>query len=315
MSALETAPTAPLKDVEWRVDGKPSGAKARFVPYLNAPTVASLLDQWVGAANWSDRYEPVAQGKGLWCHLSVRAGAEWVTKTDIGVPSNFEGEKGQVSDAFKRVACLKWGVGRNVYDLPTLWAPCRVDAKGNAWPNDETLPHIQKQLKALGFDASGGTVAAYHDDPEPTDRESGGASDRKEEGEAGTSRLDPAPPTANTPALATFDTHNVIRADARKLEGEQRTRFEAWWRQQELPSIKDKDALTEAQGEMVLSFLDELQEQRERRSERAAQVLAESGMSEADALAARAQAMADKKRPPVGGQDAAAGEREEVKTG
>lgn len=167
MTALGTAPDAPLAAVEWRVDGKPQGAKARFVPYLNAPTVARLLDQWVGAGNWKDDYEP-AVGKGLWAVVSVRVGDEWVSKKDIGVPSNFEGEKGQVSDAFKRAACLKWGVGRNVYDLPTLWAPCRVDQKGNAWPTDDTLPHITKQLKALGIEADGGTVAAYHDDETPS---------------------------------------------------------------------------------------------------------------------------------------------------
>lgn len=167
MTTLTQAPDAPLSAVEWRVDGKPSGAKARFVPYLNAPTVARLLDQWVGAANWKDDYEPAA-GKGLWAVVSIRVEDEWVPKKDIGVPSNFEGEKGQVSDAFKRAACLKWGVGRNVYDLPTLWAPCRVDQKGNAWPTDDTLPHITKQLKALGIEANGGTVAAYHDDETPS---------------------------------------------------------------------------------------------------------------------------------------------------
>ena len=297
--SLLIAPDAPLKDVEWRVDGRPSGAKARFVPYLNAPTVARLLDLWVGPENWRDEYEP-APGKGLWCHLSVRVKdvintatgssvSDWVTKTDIGVPSNFEGEKGQVSDAFKRAACLKWGVGRNVYDLPTLWAPCRVDPKGNAWPNDETLPHIQKQLKALGFEAAGGTVAAYHD--EPDENEGGGAVDREAAGAS--------PVRETTPALASFDQHDWLRKEMKNLSAEDAKKVKDWWAQHSLPSIKDKDALTLGQLELVASYLVELAEERER------EVPVDN---DARRLAERAAAMAAKKAAPKGPADRAAGD-------
>lgn len=167
---MNTGPKVPLADVKWRVDGKPNDAKnsVRYVPYMDATTVAALLDEWVGPCNWRDEYES-APGKGLYCHLSVRDpdGGDWVTKTDIGVPSNFEGEKGEVSDAFKRVATIKWGVGRNVYHLPTMWAACRVDQKGNAWPTDRTIPEIIQKLKSSGYDDAAAAEATTGQDNSP----------------------------------------------------------------------------------------------------------------------------------------------------
>lgn len=173
---LGSAPAAPLKEVEWRVDGKPveeqgKDPRCRFVPYLDAVIIATLLDQWVGPENWVDTYETmtVAGKEAMWCRLSIRVGDEWVTKTDIGVPSSFEPQKGAVSDAFKRAACLKWGVGRNVYDLPTLWAPCRTftTPKGvQGVANKNTLPALLAQLKDRGFDDAAGKVR----EEEPVDQ-------------------------------------------------------------------------------------------------------------------------------------------------
>lgn len=173
----------PLDQVEWRVDSEPYDRNGRtvcrWVPYLNAPIVARLLDEWVGPDGWSDRYEPgqLAGKEVLWCHLDVGG----VVKSDVGVASNTEAQKGMVSDAFKRAACLKWGVGRNVYDLPTLFAPCNArEGKGGkrvAYANDQTLPDLLRQLKARGFNVDGGRVqdeAAQRDDaPEGVNPQTG----------------------------------------------------------------------------------------------------------------------------------------------
>lgn len=167
--SLSMAPSAPLEDVEWRVDGKPYENRSRFVAYVSAATVARLMDQWLGPENWSDDYERDEGSKGMWCTIRVNADDdEWIPKRDIGVPSNFEAEKGTVSDAFKRCACIKWGVARNVWSLPQLWAPCKVytDRKGNeqAQPNDKTLPSIRKQLQQMGYEATGIKVGASQSD-------------------------------------------------------------------------------------------------------------------------------------------------------
>lgn len=158
----DAAPIVALADVEWRVDGKPTQGdgptRARFVPYVDVTTVTGLLDKWVGPENWRDEYAlgELAGKPVLWCYLSVRVnGDEWITKRDVGVASNFEAQKGMVSDALKRVACIKWGIARNVYDLPNLWAPCRVDQKGNAWPVPQTLTVIHEELAKLGYDKAG----------------------------------------------------------------------------------------------------------------------------------------------------------------
>ena len=157
---LPAAPSVPVELIEWRVDGRPNTSRtppsSRFVPYIGAATVAGLLDEWVGPDGWSDAYEVgvVDKKEAMWCTVSIRVEDRWVSKTDIGVPTNFEGQKGAVSDAFKRAACLKWGVGRNVYQLPTLWAPCKVTSKnGNdtAWPTDQTIPHLLTELERLGY--------------------------------------------------------------------------------------------------------------------------------------------------------------------
>lgn len=159
---MENAPSVPLDKVEWRVDGQPHNGRSRFVPYIDGRDAAALLDGWVGPENWKDEYEAFAGADGnsaMWCILSIRVDDEWVSKRDVGVAPNFEKTKGLVSDAFKRVATIKWGVGRNVYDLPTVWAPCDVykdrNNKDQAKANDKTKPAIIADLKRQGFDVTG----------------------------------------------------------------------------------------------------------------------------------------------------------------
>jgi hypothetical protein len=167
---LGPAPDVKLADVKWRVDSEPKNGKARFIPYIDVYIAASLLDEWVGVGNWKDHYLPAPHGKGLMCQLSVKVGDEWVTKEDVGVASNTEPEKGTVSDAFKRVASLKWGIARNVYRLPNIYAVCdeRQGPKGvKAYPNDKTEADIIRQLKAKGFTDAATAGAEAKDESVP----------------------------------------------------------------------------------------------------------------------------------------------------
>lgn len=174
-------PDVALEAVLWRIDSKgfdqtssPTGFVARYVPYLNASTIARLLDGWVGPLNWRDIYQDgtLAGKPVLWCHLEIRSPQpavgfmqnvdSWVRKSDAGVAPSDQGtrgrgdglsEKGMVSDAFKRAACLKWGAGRNVYDLPTVWGP--VHCRGND-PDKPVAPagveaHLIAALRAKGL--------------------------------------------------------------------------------------------------------------------------------------------------------------------
>ena len=167
----DKAPDVPLEQVEWRVQGTPANGSVSVVAYLDGPTVGDLLDEWVGPFRWRDHYEPVGKEGALWCHLSVKSeDGEWITKEDLGTASAMEADKGLVSDAFKRVAMRKWGVGRNVFDLPVLriskFRQYERNGKQQAALTGESAVEIQQRLTALGFeDAAKQTRVAAVDEP------------------------------------------------------------------------------------------------------------------------------------------------------
>tara|TARA_Y100001937_G_scaffold11738_3_gene14609 strand:- start:10872 stop:11672 length:801 start_codon:yes stop_codon:yes gene_type:complete len=102
------------KDVFWRID-RAYSSWARVLCYLDARAVMDRLDEAVGPENWQDKYFETASGKNM-CELSIKIDGEWVTKSDGAGNTNIEGDKGGISDAFKRAA-VKWGIGRHLYSL------------------------------------------------------------------------------------------------------------------------------------------------------------------------------------------------------
>lgn len=101
------------------------------------------LDSVVGQANWQATYSH-ALSKTV-CELSIRCGDEWIIKSNGAGDSDIEGEKGALSDAFKRAAVL-WGIGRYLYNLDSPWVAL---VKGRAIKKDE-MPRLQR---LLGTDA------------------------------------------------------------------------------------------------------------------------------------------------------------------
>ena len=102
------------EDVFWRVD-RSFKTWARVLCYLDARAVMDRLDEVVGPENWQDQYHETASGKNI-CTLSIRVDDDWVSKSDGAGNTNIEGDKGGLSDAFKR-AGVKWGIGRHLYSL------------------------------------------------------------------------------------------------------------------------------------------------------------------------------------------------------
>lgn len=104
-------------------DGKPSGLV--LLLYKNARCDMNILDATVGAENWQrEHYE--CKGN-LFCRVGIRVDRnedgtayDWVWKSDCGVESNTEAQKGEASDSFKR-ACFNWGIGRELYTAPFIW--------------------------------------------------------------------------------------------------------------------------------------------------------------------------------------------------
>ena len=115
---------------KWKIQSV-KGSKAQCVAYIDARDVMDLLDRALGIQNWRDSYYRDTKGS-LVCRLELRVDSEWVAKEDMGTESQFESEKGEYSDAFKRAA-VKWGIGRFLYDLEIKW----IDVNEKSQPIDK----------------------------------------------------------------------------------------------------------------------------------------------------------------------------------
>lgn len=123
MNIADLAKPFHVDAVHWRaqnVTGK--GDKALALAYIDARDVMDRLDNVCGPANWQTYYDETPTGRVI-CKLSIRIDNEWICKSDGAGSTAVEGEKGGISDALKRAA-VSWGIGRYLYDLKDVWAPC-----------------------------------------------------------------------------------------------------------------------------------------------------------------------------------------------
>lgn len=110
------------KDVKY----KPSMVKNNrclAMCYIDARLIQDRLDDVLGTENWEDEYEVIQDGS-VMCRLRLKLGGVWVTKTDVGSPSEqpdvHDRMKAAFSDALKRAA-VKFGIGRYLYRLSSDW--------------------------------------------------------------------------------------------------------------------------------------------------------------------------------------------------
>lgn len=114
----------PRDAIHWRSQKlTQSGNKALALAYLDARDVQDRLDQVCTPAGWRNTVHETAKGRVL-STIEILIDGQWVGKCDGAGDTAVEGEKGGISDAFKRSAVL-WGIGRYLYRLPTVWAPCK----------------------------------------------------------------------------------------------------------------------------------------------------------------------------------------------
>jgi len=148
-----------LKDLKkeipykWRVQSfSKNKPNASCVAYIDARDVMDLLDEVVGENNWQDDYKLV-DGK-LLAGIGIKSENQWIWKWDTGTESDVEGEKGQMSDAFKRAA-VKWGVGRFLYGLEVKYVVTDgPKSDSHKYPkvidsNGKTVFDITKHIKNL----------------------------------------------------------------------------------------------------------------------------------------------------------------------
>jgi hypothetical protein len=124
LQALAMALSAPFapKDVKF----KPQMVKNNrclAMAYIDARLIQDRLDEVLGVENWQDRYDILTDGS-VMCRLRVKLGGRWITKSDVGSPSDQPDSgdrlKAAFSDALKRAA-VKFGIGRYLYRLPAQW--------------------------------------------------------------------------------------------------------------------------------------------------------------------------------------------------
>jgi hypothetical protein len=91
--------------------------------YIDARLIQDRLDEVLGVENWQDSYKILPDGSVI-CRLRLKLGDRWITKTDVGSPSEQpdggDRMKAAFSDALKRAA-VKFGIGRYLYRLPAQW--------------------------------------------------------------------------------------------------------------------------------------------------------------------------------------------------
>lgn len=135
----------PTSAISWRVgstnerDGKVYGLP---LAYIDARDVMERLDDVVGPENWQDRYPENHTTKTV-CALGIRVNGEWVFKEDGAGDTDFEAEKGALSDAFKRAA-VRWGIGRYLYGMKAEWIEVQKRGRTAVIPKD-----ARKQLDAI----------------------------------------------------------------------------------------------------------------------------------------------------------------------
>jgi hypothetical protein len=178
----------PKECIHWRV-GATTKDKSKGIPlaYLDARDVMDRLDQVIGPGNWSDTYEETATGR-VFCKLAIRiefadGKTVIVDKSDAAGNTDVEGEKGAVSDAFKRAA-VKFGIGRYLYRLGTQWVPIKPAGRSHAIAGDPpTLPPWAlpggppAPTAYTGFPSEEGSGAGESEDPKTTEVDAGAVED------------------------------------------------------------------------------------------------------------------------------------------
>lgn len=141
---------AKLKDpfppdrVSWRV-GSTNAEKTRgmALAYIDARDVQDRLDAVCGPHLWQTRYQLL--GATTICEIGIKVAEEWIWKADGAGATDFEGEKGALSDAFKRAA-VKWGIGRYLYDTDAPWV--EIETKGKtSFIKPSELPKLRGVLE------------------------------------------------------------------------------------------------------------------------------------------------------------------------
>lgn len=129
----------PPSEIKWRAgtvnDRK---TKALAVPYIDARSVYDRLDDVCGQENWQTKIEILPSGVTV-AGIGILINGDWVWKMDGAPQTNYEGEKGGISDAIKRSG-VHWGIARYLYSLGGVWVRCQQQGKNIKLTETPALP-------------------------------------------------------------------------------------------------------------------------------------------------------------------------------
>lgn len=124
---------APLEanQIDWKVktlNAYNDSVYASVLAYKDARVDRQRLDDVFGV-KWQNEFKRDSKGI-LQCGIgayvdlldnleTIKDSFEWVWRWSNGVPSDYEKEKGEYSDAFKRAGFM-WGIGIELYDMPNV---------------------------------------------------------------------------------------------------------------------------------------------------------------------------------------------------
>ncbi len=141
VKALTAALSAPFdpREIKWKPQSV-KGNRALALAYIDARLIQDRLDAVLGVEGWQDEYQLLPDGSVI-CKLQLQLGDRWVTKMDVGSPSEQpdggDRLKAAFSDALKRAA-VKFGIGRYLYRLQAQWAD--YDPVRKQFSQTPTLP-------------------------------------------------------------------------------------------------------------------------------------------------------------------------------
>lgn len=95
---------------------------ATLLLYQDARCGMDILDETLGSERWQKEYYEVKGN--VYCKVGIKTDSgEWIWKSDCGIESNVDAQKGEASDAFKR-AVVNFGIGRELYSAPRIKIRC-----------------------------------------------------------------------------------------------------------------------------------------------------------------------------------------------
>ena len=130
--------------------------------YKTARTDMDLLDETVGADNWTNDYREIKGN--LYAGIAIRQkDGSLIWKWDCGIESREDGEgnekKGEASDAFKR-AGFRWGIGRELYTSPFIWIKSdKADISQSSFGGKSTCKCFDKfSVEKIAYDENSGRI-------------------------------------------------------------------------------------------------------------------------------------------------------------